>query len=124
MRIEKQWKGQSATGEVLVSAADAPGKASKEQETLAGSRAWHALGRTFLASGDAEDAIACARHGLETLGDDYASPTVDDDTDMKLFAAEERIQEGHAQDGAEVMLRILDVRTRLFAERTGLRLTD
>ncbi len=43
---------------------------------------------------------------------------------MKLFAAEERITEGHAQDGAEVMLRILDIRTRLSAERTGWRLPD
>lgn len=124
VRVEKQWKGQSAPGEVIVRADEQPGQPGKEPETLAGSRAWLALGRTFLASGDAESAIECARQGLEALGDDYASPAVDDDTDMKLFAAEDRIAEGHVQDGAEVMLRILDVRTRLFAERAGLRLPD
>ncbi len=74
VRVEKRWKNQSASGEVIARADEEPSQPSKEQETLAGSRAWLALGRTFLASGDAESAVECARRGLETLGDDYASP--------------------------------------------------
>ena len=124
VQVEKRWKDQSATGAVIVLADEKPSWPSKEQEALAGSRAWHTLGSSYLASGDPENAMACARRGLDMLGDDYASPMVDDDTDMKLFAAQERIQEGYLQDGAEVMLRVLDERTGLFAERTGLRLAD
>ena len=59
----------------------------------------------------------CAKTGLEELGDDYASPMAIDDTSMKLWVAEERIGEGHLSDGADMMLRILDSRLYLYAER-------
>jgi hypothetical protein len=124
VRVEKTWKGKSATGTVIVSADEKPGQLSKEQETLASGRAWYALGQGFLASGDAENAIECARQGIEAIGRRYASPMVADDTSLKLAAAQERIDEGHTQDGAEVMLRVLDTRTRLFADRNKLRLAD
>ena len=86
--------------------------------TLAGSRAWLALAQLWLAANDYEGAITCAKAGLEELGDDdYASPKVYDDTKMKLWLAQERIQEGHLADGADMMLRILHTRLNLYAQQ-------
>jgi hypothetical protein len=82
---------------------------------LAAARAWAALGRRLLAEGDAEGAIACARAGLDGIGPPPFDPNLIDDTKMKLFAADDRIEQGHAADGAEVMLDVLDIRSDLHA---------
>lgn len=84
---------------------------------LDGSRAWWALGQFWLAVDNDEAAIICAQAGLEELGDDYADPMAIDDTQMKLWVAQERIQKGHLSDGADMMLRILQSRLHLYAEQ-------
>lgn len=85
--------------------------------TLAGSRVWLALAQLWFAANDYEGAITCAKAGLEELGDDYASPKVYDDTKMKLWLAQQRIQEGHLADGADIMLRILHTRLNLYTQQ-------
>jgi len=85
--------------------------------TRSGSRAWWALGQFWLAVDNDEAAIICAQAGLEELGDDYADPMAIDDTRMKLWVAQERIQKGHLSDGADMMLRILQSRLHLYAEQ-------
>lgn len=83
--------------------------------------AWLALGRQALDAGAVDAAIARAQRGLEIVGDDYASPRVDDDTELKRYAGEDRIAQGHPEDGASVLLRVLDNRLALLADRDRLR---
>jgi len=52
-------------------------------------------------------------------GDDYAPAGVEDDTDLKLLAAEERAKEGHVDDAASVTLRMLQTRLKLYARRNA-----
>ena len=83
---------------------------------LAESKVWLALGQIWLATNDMEAALTCAKAGLEELGDEYAPFLVEDDTDLKLFLAEGRIEKGHLNEGAELMLRALETRISLYAE--------
>ncbi|BAZ32222.1 hypothetical protein NIES4074_47240 [Cylindrospermum sp. NIES-4074] len=114
IRVERQFQGESAVGEVIVKQEIAPNQENPPHIELAGSRAWLALGERRLAVKDIAAAISCAQAGLDELGSDYASPLIVDDTKMKLLIAEERIQEGHAEDGAKIMLRMLNTRTELY----------
>lgn len=75
-----------------------------------------ALGQILLATNDFEAALTCAKAGLEELGDEYAPFLVEDDTDLKLFLAEGRIEKGYLNEGAELMLRALETRIFLYAE--------
>lgn len=86
---------------------------------LAGARAWSAVGRGLQGEGAFEDASTAARNGIEELGKEYAPRTAVDDTALKLRAAAERIAAGHPEDGAEVLLRVLDTRMRLYVARYG-----
>ena len=61
--------------------------------------------------------MACARAGLAELGSDYAPTRVEDDTDLKLHAADELLQTGHPDKAARMMLRMLGERTRLYAQK-------
>jgi hypothetical protein len=72
-----------------------------------------------LADDDAQAAIARAREGLEALGRDYAPDDVDDDTPLKLYAAEDAIGRGETDDSAELLVDILRIRTELRRERGG-----
>jgi hypothetical protein len=72
-----------------------------------------ALGQFWLAVNNYQAAIICAKAGLEELGDDYTNPTAYDDTQMKLWVASERIREGHLEDGADVILRVLESRIQM-----------
>src|SRR5262245_46064353 len=106
--VVRQYADRAATGTVGLRRAKATDdQSSSPHLKLAGSRAWLTLGEQRLTVADWTGAIACARAGLEELGQRYAPPTVVDDTGLKLSAAEERLREGHAQDAATVMLRIL-----------------
>src|SRR5688500_15265631 len=51
-----------------------------------GKKSWLERGQELLKDGDAKAAIACARSGLDELGDDYYVPgsEVEDDTGQKL----------------------------------------
>ena len=113
VRVERSYMGRTATG--MAKVRTLPGSPAGHQR-LAGSRAWLALGLEFLKTPDPEAAIHCARAGLAELGDDYTDPQTVDDTDMKILAAQERIKKGFAADGATVMLRMLETRTKLYAK--------
>lgn len=113
-KVEYRLNSKSMTSTVLVQQKPI---SIKPPSVPSGSRAWWALGQFWLAVNNYEGAILCAKTGLEELGDDYASPMAIDDTQMKLWVAEERIQKGLLSDGADMMLRILDSRLYLYAER-------
>lgn len=117
VRVERKWKEHSAKGQVLVRQEQRPQAEGAAHQNLAGSRAWLALGQGRLAAKDTEGAIACGRAGLKELGPRYASPLAVDDTGLKVAAAEERIKGGHPEDGAQVLLRMLEIRNQLYVER-------
>ncbi|MEW5857474.1 MAG: hypothetical protein AB1861_08840 [Cyanobacteriota bacterium] len=116
IQVERHYQGESGIGKVVVKQETPPNQENPPHVAFAGSKAWLMLGESRLLVKDVEGAISCAQAGLDELGQDYASPLVTDDTQMKLLAAKERIQEGHAEDGARIMLRMLKTRTELYAE--------
>jgi hypothetical protein len=116
VRVERDFGGESAIGEILVKQETAPNPENFPHIKLAGSRAWLALGKSKLANKDTQAAISCAQAGIDELGTKYTSPLTNDDTGMKLFVAEDRIEEGFSEDGARIMLNMLEIRTQLYAE--------
>lgn len=116
IQVEQSLAEDSAAGRVVIRSAAPPDPDNPPHLVLASSRAWLALGDQFIDQGNFEAAIACAKQGLAVLGSEYAGSEVEDDTEMKLLAAEDRIQAGHLQDGASVMLRMLKTRTELYQE--------
>jgi hypothetical protein len=109
VREERTQDGERA---IAVVRTDQPGP---DAQRLAGAVASARLGRRLLAGGDAEGAIAAARAGLEEAGAVPFDPGRKDDTGLKLAAAEDRLADGHADDAAEVMLDMLDIRAELHA---------
>jgi hypothetical protein len=91
--------------------------AESVRNRLAAARARLAAGQESLAAGKAAEAVACARQGLDELGDDYAPPAAVDDTVLKLAAAEDLLAAGRADHAASTMLRMLEARARLYAEK-------
>jgi hypothetical protein len=84
---------------------------------LTAARAWLEVGTRALAEGDGHGAVRAARSGLGELGDDYAPRGVKDDTGLKLLAADELAGQGRLDDAAALMLRMLEARGELYAER-------
>jgi len=116
--VVRQYADRTATGTVgLRRVKPNDDGSSSPHLKLAGSRAWLTLGEQRLKIEDWAGAIACARAGLEALGQHYAPPAVADDTELKLLAAEEQLKQGRAQDTATVMLRMLAERQRLYVQR-------
>ena len=117
VEVRREWEGHAGLGRAVVRAASAPAPAQEPHVALAGARAWLSLGRERLSAGQAQAAVACARHGLEELGADYAPLTAADDTVIKLAAAEEELAAGRADNAASTMLRMLDARASLYVEK-------
>ena len=86
-------------------------------ERLAAARAALARGEQLLAAGDAGEALAAARDGIEALGSDYASPRTKDDTPLKLARAERSLAEGNVESAAQSTLRVLEARAELYARK-------
>ena len=107
---------ESTTSTVVIRQETRSNQVKPPHVALAGSKVWLALGQVWLAANEPDASIICAKAGLEELGDEYATPFVEDDTDLKLILAEERIQEGHLSDGAKMMLRVLENRLLLYEE--------
>jgi hypothetical protein len=116
VRVTRTCADATMAGEVVVKQSSAPSAADAPHTGLAGSMAYLALGKSKLAAGDAQNAVDCAKKGIDELGNDYAAPTVSDDTGMKLLAAQDRIETNHIADGATVMLRMLETRIGLYKQ--------
>jgi hypothetical protein len=86
-------------------------------ERLEGAQAGLAQAEQALAEGDADTAIAGARSALEALGEDYAPDGVEDDTTLKVLAAEDAIEQGDTARGATMLIEMLRIRAGLYAER-------
>jgi hypothetical protein len=111
IRVERGLAGAVAEGTVVLSR-DEPAHAR-----LAAARAWLAVGQELQARGDAADAIAAARAGIDELGDDYARRDAIDDTDLKIYAAEDLIEQGRVDNAATTLLRVVEKRLALYLTR-------
>ena len=116
IQVERTCQNESAIGEVVIEQTAVPNPTSPPHLVLAGSRAWLELGEKSLANHHTDQAISCAQSGLDELGPEYASPLVADDTELKLLAASERVNDGYPEDGARLMLSMLKIRTELYQE--------
>jgi len=116
IRVERQFGGKQATGEVVVRQKQQPDAQDPPHRALAGARAWKELAEAALQAGDAEGAISCGESGLEELGRNYAPLGTKDDTKLKLLAANELVQQERTADGAELMLHMLGVRMELYTK--------
>ena len=112
--VSKSFDGESADGYVVVRGNVAPDPGSAPHATLAESRAFLSLGEKLFAQKRFQSAIEIAERGLLALGRDYASIDVDDDTNLKLLAAEDQIDKGNIGNAASTMLRVLKNRTELY----------
>lgn len=74
-------------------------------------------GESLLASREFSKALDACRQGLRILGDEYSSPDLIDDTDLKLFAASLREKEGGLDDAASVTCRVLRSRYELWQSK-------
>jgi hypothetical protein len=119
LHAERHLAGHAARATAIVVAPDRPDPAMSPHTRLAGARAWSALGAQCLSAGDAANAAAAGRAGLQELGDDYRPEGVKDDTFMKIDAAEERITDGAVADGAAGLLRSLDTRIQLYVQKNA-----
>ena len=111
------YKGGTKTGEATIRSDASPAPAAPPHAGLALSLAWRGLGEDFLKAGAAQDAAACFRQGLIALGQRYARLDVADDTDQKIAAAEELIEQGRLGDGAALLGRMLATRQTLYRDR-------
>ncbi|HEY8339426.1 MAG TPA: hypothetical protein VIK95_06135 [Egibacteraceae bacterium] len=110
VRAERQLGAVSGVGAVRVAAGERPTAAD---ERAAAAQAWLAVARACTAQGADDEAYAAARSGLEELGDAYAGAAVEDDTPLKLAAAEDAHVHGlpHANTA---MIRVLEERLAMF----------
>ena len=115
VQVECRLNSDSTASTVIIRQKTIPSKQSPHQR-LTGSKVLSALAQVWLAANEPEAAIICAKAGVEELGDDYASPFIEDDTDLKLILAEERIEDGYPSSGAEMMLRVLENRILLYSD--------
>jgi hypothetical protein len=117
IRVERQMQQASATGEVVVRQEDKPDDAAPPLLELAAGRAWLALAQQQVIAGHAATAISAARAGLDEVGSAYKPLTAKDDTTLKVLAAEDGIQQGHEQEGADALIEVLRQRLESYAEQ-------
>jgi hypothetical protein len=115
LRIDACFGTASGRGEVRVS-----GDAVRDGSpafVLARARAWKVLAGVLQGTGRFDEALIAVRRGLAALGDQYAAQNVVDDTALKVAAAEELIKAGRTGDAVTTLLRVVDVRLKMFRDQ-------
>lgn len=95
---------------VLISCAAHAGVVDSVGASLRDAEAQLASGRYLLA-------LEFCRSGLKELGDSYVTSEVEDDSGMKLIAADLPFKEGRIENAAIVTCRILKERFKLWGEK-------
>lgn len=116
IQVQYHYQSKSGTGGIIVTQETSPNAENLIYTSLAGSLAWLELSEQKLKARDLDAALFCVQAGLDELGANYTSPLTIDDTGLKLLLAAERIQEGYQEDGIKIMIRMLDIRTKLYAD--------
>lgn len=114
IRASRECGGAAASAEVIIRLATQPGAAQPPHAGLAGAKAFLSIAQAHAQAGKSTNAVECAQAGLDELGTRYIALGDDDDTDVKLRAARERIAAGAVGDGAAVMVRVLQTRIALY----------
>lgn len=112
---ERAADGRSAVGELVL--ADGASPASDDRRAAA-ARAWLAIAGACVDDGDGEAAYRAASTGLDELGDAYLGDEVEDDTTLKLLAAEDAHANGAAH-APTAMVRVLSDRLAMYVDAQG-----
>lgn len=113
LKETRQHDDRSAAQQVQLAASANPA----EHVVFAGAVSWHSLAKSFLNEGQGAAAWTCAERGLEELGDRYETHLVDDDTELKIYAAEETRKAGRTNDAADILIRALETRIHIYRVR-------
>jgi hypothetical protein len=116
VRVARQDESRSKDAVVIVRAERKPSPPDPVHVRLAGARAWLALAKDRVAEKEWSAAIELARKGLVELGQEYARPQVDDDTDLKALAAEDQLKQGHTENAARTLARVLEDRISCYRD--------
>lgn len=114
IRASRECGGAAASGEVIIKLATQPDAAQPPHAGLAGAKAFLSIAQAHTQAGRYANAVECAQAGLAELGMRYVALGEDDDTDVKIRAARERIEAGAVADGSAVMIRVLETRITLY----------
>lgn len=112
VREEREQDGRAAVGEVVLADGASP---QADDQRAAAARAWLAIARALIDEGDADAAYRAASRGVDELGDAYLGEEVEDDTTLKLLAAEDGHRSGAAHAGT-AMVRVLSDRLAMYVD--------
>jgi len=116
VRVVRQDESRSKDAVVIVRSERKPSLPDPVHVRLAGARAWLALAKDRVAEKEWSAAIELARRGLGELGQEYARPQVDDDTELKALAAEDQLKQGHPENAARALARVLSTRIACYLD--------
>jgi hypothetical protein len=114
VRVVRQDESRSKDAAVIVRSEQKPSPPDPVHVRLAGARAWLALAEDRVAAKEWKAVVALARKGLDELGREYAQPQIEDDSDMKAFAAEDQLAQGKAENAAHMLTGVLATRIILY----------
>lgn len=120
VREERRLGAVGRAGVVTVAAGESE---NADDHRAAAAQAWLAVARACLEADAGAEAFAAARSGIEELGQAYADPEADDDTTLKLVAAEDARDKG-LEHAASAMMRVLEDRLAMFVRAQGGRVAD
>lgn len=115
VREERAAGGRSAVGEVVLAEGVSP---RADDHRAAAARAWLAIAEAWVEAGDRDAAYRAASSGLDELGGAYVDDEVEDDTSLKLLAAEDGYSSGAAH-AATAMVRVLSDRLTMYVDAQG-----
>jgi len=116
VRVTRQDESRSKDAAVIVRSERKPSLPDPVHVRLAGARAWLALAKDRVAEKEWGAAIELARKGLVELGQEYARPQVDDDTELKALAAEDQIKQGRLENAARMLAGALSTRIVCYVD--------
>jgi hypothetical protein len=123
IRVRRELDGVQHYGDVIVRASDVD-RLNPPHVSLAGARAWLALGQGFSRDERAGATVAAVKAGLAELGRGYASRTVKNDTGLRVAAAEDLLRTGREADAAAMLLSVLATRIELYRQLHAADLVD
>lgn len=113
--VERSYRGQVATGAIVLCLPPQPEEGPSPHAKLAGSRAWLALAEKRAEQEDWAGAVACARAGLTELGIDSRS-AASAERPSQPTGADDSLAAGRARSGALLLVRTLRIRTEYYRQ--------
>jgi hypothetical protein len=115
VREERTADGRTAVGQVELT----DGTSARAADSrAAAARAWLSIANACIDDMDGDGAYRAASTGLDELGDAYLGDEVEDDTSLKLLAAEDGHANGEPHAGP-AMVRVLSDRLAMYVDAQG-----